>query len=85
MIREIFIFTILISLIIVSEENQNDIVSVLQQQVNITCLCTPDEQCEGNTNTCRLTHEDHACYESWSKEFGDTTIQHTAGYEKYIE
>jgi hypothetical protein len=88
MIRYIFILTILISLIIVSKENHDNIVSVLvdeiQQETNITCLCTENEQCDLNTRTCRLKHSDHACYESWSKELGDNTIEVTAGYEKYL-
>src|SRR5262245_60363280 len=85
MIRYLFILSILILLIIFSKESHDgtvsDIVDGLQQQTNITCLCTEDEKCDSNTRTCRLTHPDHACYEQWSKELGDDTIQVTAGYE----
>src|SRR5690242_6663335 len=77
MIRYIFILSILISLIIVSKESHDDTVSdrvngPQQQtnQTNITCLCT-DKDCDSNTQTCRLTHPDHTCYESWRKEFND--------------
>jgi len=88
MIRYTFILSILILLIVVSKESDNDSVSILvdgvQQQINITCLCTEDEQCESNTRTCRLTHPDHVCYESWSNEFSDNTIQLTAGYMKIL-
>jgi len=85
MIRYIFI---LILLIVVSKESHDDPVSILvdgiQPYTNITCLCTEDEQCDLNTRTCRITHPDHACYESWTKESGDNTIHLTAGYENIL-
>ncbi|CAF2768069.1 unnamed protein product [Rotaria sp. Silwood2] len=83
MIKKIFILTILICLTVISQENHDDIVSVLidgtQQRTNTTCFCTEDEKCDSNTQTCRLTHLDHACYESWTKEPNDDSIHVTAG------
>ena len=83
MIRQALLFTIFIPLIVIGEENYGDIVSFLvdgtQQKTNITCLCTEDEQCDSSDRTCRITHPDHACYESWTKLTDGNTIQLTAG------
>jgi hypothetical protein len=83
MIRQVFILSILISLIVISQGYYDNIVSSIvdgtQQKTNITCLCTSDEQCDSNTSTCRLTHPDHVCYESWSKQPYDNIIHLTAG------
>jgi len=88
MIKFTFIFTILILLIGVSKGDHDNIVSSLvdeiQEQINITCLCTKDEKCDLNSGTCRLNHSDQACYESWTKELSDNTIHVTAGYNKII-
>lgn len=78
-----FISIILISTVVFGDDNADDILSDIangiERQMNITCLCTEDEQCDANTRTCRLTHPDHACYESWTKEMHDPLIQVTAG------
>ncbi|CAF1057247.1 unnamed protein product [Rotaria sp. Silwood1] len=83
MIKKIFVLTILICLTVISQENYDDIVSFLidgtQRRTNITCLCTKDEKCDSNTETCRLTHVNHVCYESWTKDPYDNTIHVTAG------
>ncbi|CAF3979023.1 unnamed protein product [Rotaria sordida] len=90
MIKNIFILTILICLTVISQENHDDSVSFLidgtRQRTNITCLCTEDENCDSNTRTCRLTHVDHACYESWTKESNDDMIHVTAGcvYNEFL-
>jgi hypothetical protein len=88
MIISTFIFTILISIVVLTKENHDDtvsgIVNGIQEQTNITCLCTEGEECDSNTRTCRLNHSDHACYESWSKELDEPNIQLTAGYDKSI-
>lgn len=78
MIKSSFIL-ILIFTGIFAEDNAVDILNEIEQSTNITCLCTEDEQCDANTRTCRLTHPDHACYESWTKELHDRSIQVTAG------
>ena len=79
----IFILIILISPVVFGEDNADgilsDIVNGIEQQRNVTCLCTEDEQCDANTRSCRLTHSDHACYESWTKDVHDPLIQVTAG------
>ena len=83
MIRQVFILSILISLIVISQGYHDNIVSSIvddtQQKTNITCLCTSDEQCDTNTSTCRLTDPDNACYESWTKAPYDNAIQLVAG------
>jgi len=83
MIRYTFILAILISIIAISEENPDDIISLLvdgtQQKLNITCFCTEDEQCDSGSRTCRITHPDHACYESWTKELNEDKFRVTAG------
>lgn len=79
----VFSILLLISIVVSSEANSDDIISGIvndiEQPTNITCFCTEDEQCDANTRTCRLTHPDHACYESWTKELHDPHIQVTAG------
>lgn len=87
MIRHTIVLVILISIIVASKENHNDIISLLvdgtQQKINITCLCTEDEDeqiCDLNSGTCRITNPDHVCYESWTKQSNEDTIRVTAGY-----
>lgn len=84
MIKELFLLVILISVTVISEENHDDFLSALidgtQHETNVTCLCTEDDGCDANSQTCRLTHPSHVCYESWTKEANDDTIYVAAGY-----
>ncbi|CAF3229966.1 unnamed protein product [Rotaria socialis] len=90
MIKSTLLLIIVISVTVISEENHDDTVSIpidgTQQKINIACLCTEDEQCDSNTRTCRLTHPEHVCYETWTKENSDNSIHLTAGciYNEFI-
>ena len=81
--KSIFLFSILISIVVLGEDNPNDIVSRTidgtQALSNVTCRCTEDEQCDLNSRTCQLKHSDHACYQSWSKEIEQSSVQVSAG------
>ncbi|CAF0943715.1 unnamed protein product [Adineta steineri] len=70
--------------IVISEENNNEnpialLVNNDQPKVNITCLCTDDEECDQNSHTCRLTESYHTCYASWALEQSDGLVHYTAG------
>lgn len=75
----------LIFIFVVNGENYDNSISLFDddtpKNTNITCFCTGDENCDGNSSTCRITHPDHACYEVWSKYPGEEIIHITAGYE----
>jgi hypothetical protein len=83
MIISTFIFTILISIVVFTKENDDDTVPAIVngiQQTNRICLCTEsEEECDSNTRTCRLNHSDHVCYQSWSKKIDEPDIQVIAG------
>ncbi|CAF1169660.1 unnamed protein product [Adineta steineri] len=85
MIKQPFILAILISSVVLNQGNHDDIISPfdddnsIQQNINITCFCTGDAQCDLQSSTCQITHPDHACYEAWEKSFNDNTIDVTAG------
>ena len=83
LMKQTFTLAILISIIVISEENHDNIISFLddetQQNTNITCFCIGDEKCDTHSRTCRITNPDHACYESWTKYPYDVTIHLSAG------
>ncbi|UJR09198.1 hypothetical protein I4U23_013446 [Adineta vaga] len=81
--RQMCVLAILIFIIVVRGENYDNSISFfdddVQQNINLTCLCIGDENCDLNSRTCRITHSDHACYESWTRYMYDETIHVTAG------
>lgn len=86
MMRHAFVLLILIFTFVVvvgSEDGNDKSLSVLhadiQPNTNLTCFCTGDETCDANSHSCRITHEDHACYESWTKDPYDHSVHLTAG------
>lgn len=83
---QVFLTLLTTTTIVISQDNNNgnqvaQLVNNIQPKANITCLCTEDEQCDANSQTCQLTHPDHTCYESWTLEPSDGTIHVVAGYE----
>lgn len=84
MVKAIVILMSFISLTVVSQEHHDNYISQTidgnQREINRTCYCTQDEQCDSNTSTCRITNTDHVCYESWTKT-ADSDVLVTAGYE----
>ena len=69
--------------VIREDEEKSDVarlVNNVEPTANITCLCTADEMCDDGLTTCRLTHPDHRCYQSWTVDAGDHSIHLTAGY-----
>lgn len=82
-------FSLIISLllmtiaVVISKNNNDDQAALLIDNTplesNITCLCTEDEQCDGNTRTCSLSRSHHSCYETWTHEPSDGSIRVTAG------
>jgi hypothetical protein len=79
------VFLLLTTTAIVISEDNNDqnqvalLVDEIPSKVNITCLCTEGEQCDGDSRTCQLSHPHHTCYESWTLEPNDGSIAITAG------
>lgn len=65
--------------IVISEDDEENHLEETQLKANITCACTEDEECDGTSETCKISHPYHMCYESWSLRASDGTIQHTAG------
>ena len=74
--------------IVISQSSPNNdvalIVNGVQPKSNVTCLCTEDEVCEGNTRTCTLRQPDQTCYESWTLDAQDNSIRVTAGYVTFL-
>ncbi len=74
---------LLTTTIVISQDNNDNQVALLvddsQPKINITCLCSEDEQCDLNSQTCQLTQPHHTCYESWTLETNDGSIRVTAG------
>ena len=69
--------------VIRQDDDKSDVARVVnnvEPMVNMTCLCIADGICEPGTTTCRLTHPDHRCYQSWAAEASDHSIHLTAGY-----
>lgn len=46
--------------------------------INITCLCIDDTICDGS-RTCKLSHPDHRCYESWRLRPDEEAVHVNAG------
>ena len=81
---QVFLTLLTTTTIVISQDSNDDnhvaqLVDDNQLKTNITCLCTSDEQCDVNSQTCQLTHAHHTCYESWTLETSDGTIRLTAG------
>lgn len=80
----IFLILLTTTTIVISQDNNDAhvarIVDDIQPKLNITCLCTEDEECDGNSRTCRISHPHHTCYQSWTLEGSDNSIRVTAGY-----
>ncbi len=82
---QLFIFLLTTTTIVISQDKNNARVARAdnddnQLKTSITCLCTSDEQCDGDSRTCKLTHPHHSCYESWTLEPSDGSIHVSAGY-----
>lgn len=82
-LRQVFLLLLTTTAIVISGDNNENpvdhIVDEIPPKINITCLCTEDEQCDGNSRTCQLSHAHHTCYESWTLETNDGSIRVTAG------
>lgn len=69
--------------VVISKDNTDHQAALLLDDTplerNITCLCSEDEQCDGNTRTCSLSRSHHSCYQSWTLEPSDGSIRVTAG------
>jgi hypothetical protein len=70
--------------IVISQDNNDNEVALLvddiQSKPNIICLCTKDEECDSDSGTCRLNQSYQMCYESWTLNAYDGSIDVTAGY-----
>lgn len=69
--------------IVISQENNKNHIAEPDDNIplekSITCLCTDDEQCNGNTSTCQLSYKHHTCYQSWTCDPTDGSVHLTAG------
>ena len=70
--------------IVISQDNSSYQVANHGHEIplkrKLKCLCTKDEDCDSNSNTCQLTHKHHKCYQSWTLVSRNGTIHVTAGY-----
>jgi hypothetical protein len=84
---QIFLILLTTTTIVISQDSNDNqvahIVDGIQPKINITCLCTEDEQCDSNSRTCQLSQPHHTCYESWTLEGDDGSINLSAGYVIY--
>jgi len=82
-LRQFFLLLLTTTTIVISEDNNDTqvalIVDDIQPNINITCLCTEDEQCDEDSRTCQISNPHHKCYESWTLETSDGSIRVTAG------
>jgi hypothetical protein len=80
----VFLLELMTTTIVVSQDNSDNqttlIVNENEAKSNVTCLCTEDEKCDGNSRTCSLKHPDQTCYQSWTWEPHDNSIRLSAGY-----
>ena len=81
LVFRIVVILLLTTTTIVISQDINEEISELDETLkkNITCLCTDDEQCDGDSRTCQISQQHHVCYESWTLEASDGSIRLTAG------
>jgi hypothetical protein len=82
-LKGIFFLLLTTTTIVNSQDNNVNQLALgndgIHPKKNITCYCTEDEQCDGDSHTCQLTQPHESCYESWTLESNDGVIRVTAG------